>query len=407
MISKSTKRLLLWLSFSVCLIWTLPSSAESLTTSKLASYDINYEPSVLNIITSITERNLANALTLTDTHITEYPSSRIGHLLKADILQAMINGLNKIGSGSTLAADNLHKLTKQLKTRWQHNLQRNNIHTLVPASLLDMGKHTYVLVADMQASRLYLYENQNNIPVLVRDYYLTVGSEGYGKEIEGDNKTPIGVYSIYKFIDPKTLPDLYGVGAFPVNYPNRYDRSLKRTGYGIWLHGTPSNTYARAPWASEGCFVLSNEDLDDIQPFLNINKRPPVILSDRINWISLEQRQKERTRYLKIFQQWQNDWESLNTNAYFEHYSQEIFNFGKEDFNAWAKRKRQVNNGKTFIQVDLEIDRLFLYPGTTDMFVVYYQQRYLSNNYAEQTNKQQYWQRDQLGRWKIIYEGDI
>ena len=30
-----------------------------------------------------------------------------------------------------------------------------------------------------------------------------------------------------------------GDGAFPLNYPNEWDRRLNKTGSGIWLHGTP------------------------------------------------------------------------------------------------------------------------------------------------------------------------
>jgi murein L,D-transpeptidase YafK len=58
------------------------------------------------------------------------------------------------------------------------------------------------------------------------------------------------------------LTDFYGSGAFPINYPNEWDRIRGRNGYGIWLHGTPRDTYSRPPRASDGCIVLSNEDLD-------------------------------------------------------------------------------------------------------------------------------------------------
>ena len=39
------------------------------------------------------------------------------------------------------------------------------------------------------------------------------------------------------------------------------------------------------------------------------------------------------------------------------------------------------------------------------MFVIKYKQRYLSNNYSGETDKEQYWQRNEDGEWKIIYEG--
>lgn len=364
---------------------------------------LNYEPELLAIVDSIQEGELEQALTAVNTHVTKYPQSKLGLLLKADILQAMSAQLNDIGQNTESSSQALDKLKHQLKNRWDHRTKKNK--DLFPASLIDMGRHKHILVADMNEGRLYLYENKNDRPKLVRDYYLSVGSAGFGKEEEGDNKTPIGVYSIYKHIKSEELPDLYGEGAFPVDYPNRFDRSLKRTGYGIWLHGTPSNTYARSPWASEGCFVLSNDDLLDIQQYIDIEDRTPVVLADSIEWLSVGELQSERQKYLKILEKWRTDWESLNTDAYSEHYSEENFNFGSGEFSTWLARKRQVNDGKTYVQVDLNIESLFVYPGQSEMFVVRYTQHYLSNNYSGKSTKEQYWKRNDAGSWKIVYEG--
>src|SRR3989338_9263109 len=61
-----------------------------------------------------------------------------------------------------------------------------------------------------------------------------------------------------------------GVGALPLNYPNEYDKRLGRTGSGIWLHGVPSDSYARSPNSTDGCVVLANPELqtilDQVQP---------------------------------------------------------------------------------------------------------------------------------------------
>ena len=268
-----------------------------------------------------------------------------------------------------------------------------------------MGRHKHVIVSDTHEGRLYLYRNNQGKPELVKDYYMTVGSAGYGKQVEGDNKTPIGVYSIYKYIDDEQLPDLYGKGAFPVDYPNIVDRYRKRTGYGIWLHGTPSDTYARSPWASEGCFVLSNDDFSDISQYISITEQTPVILSDGIQWVNWEELQEKRRSYLAILQAWKTDWESLDADAYIQHYTRDQLNFGKVSFREWAARKKQVNQSKTFIQIDMDIESLLLYPGEKDMFVVKYKQRYMSNNFHSEAHKEQYWQRNEQGHWKIVYEG--
>ena len=112
-----------------------------------------------------------------------------------------------------------------------------------------------------------------------------------------------------------------------------------------------------------------------------------------------------RANFLDVFESWKSDWESLDTDAYLANYSQDNFNFGKTNFSSWANRKLQINRAKTFVQVDMDIESVFAYPGEHDMFVIKYNQRYLSNNYSGEVKKEQYWQRDTSGRWKIIYEG--
>ncbi len=382
-------------------------SKESLSNSLHAlNANNHYEPSIVKVLSALQAGDLAQALDDVDEHLNQFPKSRAGHLLRADILRAKGGGLSTIGADSNLPAEELKGLKNQLQNRWQHHTKQDDIaHQKLPASLLYMGDHPYVLVADMPRARLYVYENNHGQPELVRDYYMSVGSAGYGKQVEGDNKTPIGVYHVNRYIEGKRLPDLYGKGAFPVNYPNRYDRFLKRTGYGIWLHGTPSTTYARAPWTSEGCFVLSNDDLLDVAQFVSADAKTPVILSDKVTWIDRKELKQRREQFLSVLERWRSDWESINSDAYLNHYTRNNLNFGTTSYYNWADKKRKANSQKSFIQVDLDIHELFEYPGEEGMFVVSFTQNYLSNNHASQTVKKQYWRQDSNGQWKIIYEG--
>jgi murein L,D-transpeptidase YafK len=366
----------------------------------------NYEISILAIINEIKAGQLERAVDRADAHLHEFPKSQVGHLLKADALSALTGDLASLADNAPLPAASVDGLTHQMRNRWNHQTaDAEKVHRKIPSSLLDIGNHPYVVVADMAQGRLYLYQNLSGKPRLVRDYYMSVGSAGFGKQVEGDNKTPIGLYAINSYIEGRALPDLYGKGAFPVNYPNRYDRYLKRTGYGIWLHGTPSDTYARSPWASEGCFVLSNDDLLDIGNYISAEDRTPVILSDTIEWLTPEQLEARKRSIVTVIRQWQRDWESLDIDAYTSHYQISDFNLGKGDYAAWKKRKKLVNEAKTFVQVDLKIQSLFAYPGVDDMFVVTYQQRYLSDNFSSKSEKEQFWKLDDRGRWRIIYEG--
>jgi murein L,D-transpeptidase YafK len=374
----------------------------------LHAYDANgdYEPALLAIIEAIQNGKLNQAIELSDIHLLEFPKSQAGHFLRAEALLAMTASLQSVSVESAVPQSNLEGLRHQIKNRWRHASEHEAItHEKFPSSLVDIGNHPFVVVADMPEGRLYLYKNNNGLPILVRDYYLTVGAAGYGKNVEGDNKTPIGVYEINRYIEGRALPDLYGKGAFPVNYPNRYDRFLKRTGYGIWLHGTPSDTYARSPWASEGCFVLSNDDLLDIGKYVSAENRTPVILSDEIEWLTQSELSQRKAVFMDVINQWRQDWESLDTERYTSHYQRKNFNLNKGKYASWEQRKKTVNEAKTFVQVDLDVHSIFAYPGEENMFIVKFKQRYLSDNFSGESIKEQYWKRNKEGQWRILYEG--
>ncbi len=366
-----------------------------------------YEQELLAIVALIEQGELDHALNKTEKIIKRYDSSRIAYVLKADILRAMNGELPQFAAGLDSKTRQYQDFRHELSNRFssQQDTTRSQYHSLLPASVLDMGEHKYLLLAEMSTGRFFMFENKLGQPELVKDYYMSIGKAGFGKQVEGDNKTPVGLYHVTREIDGSTLPDLYGSGAFPVNYPNRVDRWRKRTGYGIWLHGTPSDTYSRAPLASEGCFVLSNDDYDDVAPLIRSAEKPPVLLVETVEWLTPDQHQQRKQTYLGILNQWAVDWESLDVERYLSHYNADNFNFGKDNFSEWSERKRQVGRGKEFIQLAINVNGLFIYPGEEDMFMVDFKQSYMSNNYQSQSQKQQYWKKDATGNWKIIFEG--
>jgi len=256
-------------------------------------------------------------------------------------------------------------------------------------------------VVDGVRSRVYIYENANGTPRIVADYYMTLGKYGIEKAIEGDKKTPIGVYHITSQIPGAKLPDLYGWGAFPINYPNEWDRMAGKTGYGIWLHGVPSDTYARAPRASDGCIAFANPDIEDLGKRVQVGVTP-VIIAERVEWVTPAAWRAERDAFMLQFQTWRADWESLDTDRYLAHYARDFRSDGM-DLVAWREHKRRVNAGKTWIKVSLNNVSGFRSPGKQSVIAVTYDQDYRSNNLTQRTRKRQYWIEED-GRWKIAYE---
>ena len=172
---------------------------------------------------------------------------------------------------------------------------------------------------------------------------------GAQKQREGDQKTPIGVYHVTANLPRQKLTDFYGSGAFPLNYPNAWDKRMGRNGHGIWLHGVPSDTYSRPPRASDGCIVLSNADLEAVGRTVQIGLTP-VIIADEIEWMEPGAFDQERGGLAAAFEAWRADWESRDSAKYLSHYAAR-FRSEDQDLAAWSAHKRKVNAGKEWIKV--------------------------------------------------------
>jgi murein L,D-transpeptidase YafK len=260
----------------------------------------------------------------------------------------------------------------------------------------------YAVVVDTAKSTLYLFENRDGTPYYVSDYYITVGKNGTNKSREGDKKTPLGVYRVTGQLPKAQLGDFYGTGAFPISYPNEWDERQGHNGHGIWLHGTPRDTYSRPPHASDGCVVLTNEDLADLARHLQIGLTP-VIIAAGVEWVEAPASAGLRAGLAERLEHWRRDWESKNTDRYLQYYARG-FATGGMDLAQWSAQKRRVNAAKDWIKVGLSEVSMFLYPGHDDLAVVSFTQDYASNNLSNKMRKRQYWSRES-GAWKILYEG--
>lgn len=366
--------------------------------------DAGLEPMLAGIFTEIEQNHLDVALQHTEALLTYYPTFRLGHLIKGDLLLARTRPLETLGNAPGAPEERLADLRAEAVARLRAYKDKPAADTL-PRYLLQMQPdQKYAVVVDTKKSRLYLYENDAKAgrPRFVADYYITQGKLGAEKSKEGDKKTPIGVYHVTSSLSREKLGDFYGSGAFPINYPNEWDRRQGRNGHGIWLHGVPSNTFSRPPRASDGCVVLANQDLDALAKNLQIGLTP-VIISSSVEWLSLDDWNKERTALNQQIESWRADWESRDTERYLRHYSGK-FQSGNQSFEDFAKQKRAVNSGKEWIKVKLSNISMLRSPDKEDYVVVTFEQSYRSNGINNDMKKRQYWIRED-GTWKILYEG--
>ncbi len=335
------------------------------------------------------------------------PKFGLAQLVYADLLMAKNQRITNFGNSHKIDNKKINALRDEILARW--NYYKSPIDkTQIPSSLIQLSDlQDYVLIVDQSRHRMFLYKNRDGIPVYVNDFYVTIGKKGTGKIFEGDQKTPLGVYFVTRFIESNELPDLYGDGAFPINYPNIWDRRNGRTGTGIWLHGTPSTVFSRPPQDSDGCVIISNDDLKSLAPYIAMGQTTPVILAKEIKWKTRTEWKERQKSFYSYLEQWRKDWESRDVDLYLSHYSKDYEGLGK-NYESWAKHKRRVTPSKRFIKVNLDNTSIFVYPnGTAPIMVITFMQNYSSDSFKRAFRKRQYWKMEEDGNWRIIFEGSV
>jgi murein L,D-transpeptidase YafK len=361
------------------------------------------EDRLSEVFQAIEANRLELAMDRVEALIRDYPNFRLAHLVRGDLLLARTRPLETFGNvEKTVPHERIAGLREEALARLRAQKSRP-AQDRVPRLLVQLHpEQRHALVVDSRHSRLYVFANAGGRAQLVADYYVTLGKNGVEKTREGDQKTPIGVYHVTGNLPRRKLTDFYGWGAFPINYPNEWDRRLGRNGYGIWLHGTPSAVYARPPRASDGCIVLANPDIEAVGAYLQVGLTP-VVIADEVEWADADTVEADRKSLNEAFEQWRADWASRNVERYLSHYSTQ-FKSGAQDFARFAAQKRAVGKGKTWIKVDASRVSMLRYPRERDFVVVTFEQDYRSNNLSNAMRKRQYWIKEQ-GRWKIIHEG--
>lgn len=362
----------------------------------------NIEQLLIKSLLEVTEGRLQQALETTEELLSKAPNFKLAHLVRGDLLMARAQQISTFGNAASRPPEVIQDFQSEARLRLEHYLAQQKPRGL-PEPLWQIDKsHRDVIVVDADKSRLYHYRNNNGKPVYVADYYVTLGKNGSDKFVEGDKRTPIGVYFAGTKLT-KELPDFYGGMAFPLNYPNEWDRHLGKKGYGIWLHGTPSDTYSRPPLASDGCLVMANPELKTLEPIFK-SGRTLFVIANNLQWLEENQASPQQQTLSKALETWRKDWESQDTERYLAHYSKSFFTKGA-DYDAWANHKRRVQASKPDVEIKLSNVSMLRYPNSKqEMAVVNFEQSFKSNHLNNTMRKRQYWVLEN-NRWKIKYEG--
>ncbi|HCB68319.1 MAG TPA: hypothetical protein DEP52_03230 [Methylophilaceae bacterium] len=406
------KEFRLFLTLVILFIIPPASGEEAFVSNKnFNTAELTYETPEKMLVKSlveISEGKVDVALKTIDTLIKQTPNFKLAYLIQGDLLLAHAKQINGMGDESKgEKKEEIENFKNEAKVRIERYLNSLNLQNEPKIFAQLNEKEKYLFYVDAPNSRLYLYENINGKLSYKDDYYVSIGKNGFGKQYEGDKKTPIGVYFTGKKIK-ESLSDFYGDAAYPLSYPNEIDKKNKRNGSGIWLHGTPKTTYNRAPLASDGCIVLSNPDLMKLSTILDDNRIPIIISFRSLKDLEFSNNNliEKKLSLINSIEAWRKNWEDQNTDTYLKFYSKTFFS-EKDNFDTWAERKRMIQSQKVKVSVVLSEISFFDYPNTeNEIVLVDFMQDYKSPTINNKMNKRQYWINEN-NEWRIMYEGGV
>ncbi len=272
----------------------------------------------------------------------------------------------------------------------------------VPAYLLEVPTSVSdVLIADAESATLIRYFHSGGGIIEKDRRYMSIGLNGVGKQRAWDRKTPLGIYFITKEMDTSKLAAKYGIAAFPMDYPNAWDRYRQRTGSGIWLHGVDANAPNRPPLDTDGCLALPNEELlllaGDLVPQVT-----PIIVARKLRWSSQSEIELLRLEFRLALEGWRESQEQGDLLTYLSHYDDSFLSRGM-DKGEWSAYRMGVFEARQLDAIKLEDVMLLADPEELELYVSRFNQTMVTVQGPVTTRKRLYWKRSD-NEWRIISE---
>lgn len=280
----------------------------------------------------------------------------------------------------------------------------------LPSNILMMDPKFahHVILVEKATHKTHLYENDGSYPKLVKTFNTATGKYKGDKSINGDHKTPEGIYTIYEFLSKEELlrrhgkyAEIYGSGAFPMDYPNFIDMRAGKSGGGIWLHSTDDDNRISKGLDSRGCVVLQNADLREISQYIELDHTPIIVVQD-IFHLSKTTWERNRKDINDAVMRWAKAWQDKDFNTYITSYDpQNFYDKSKGGYSSYKAYKQAVFSrpDKPTIKFD------FISILATEAYaVVHLQQDYQSAVINDIGKKTLYLKKDANYDWKIVGE---
>ena len=259
-----------------------------------------------------------------------------------------------------------------------------------------------IFVAETDTATLHRFSSASNNGFDHDQRYMSVGERGVGKQQAWDRRTPLGVYFVSEQLDTSRLHEKYGPLAFPLDYPNAWDRANGRTGDGIWIHGVSPGGDRRPPFDTDGCIALPNEDLLTLEKQF-IPMITPVIVTRSINWVSAEQLAETRDALDAALQGWLVSLRDGDLHRLLSIYAED-FSYRGMNRSEWEYFRVQSVEQTPVSDIIISDVLLLEDPEEPGLYLSRFRQAIIDGERRVETIKRLYWRRDAQGALRIIAE---
>ncbi|WP_228256987.1 L,D-transpeptidase family protein [Malaciobacter mytili] len=257
----------------------------------------------------------------------------------------------------------------QEKSYWEKFLEDKNI---------DYGYYEstkFLIFVDKDTKELKVYKKvDNRFSEILKDSVI-IGEKQGDKKVEGDLKTPEGVYKLTNKLTK--LDPFYGPLALVTSYPNTFDKALNKKGHGIWIHGMPLNQQREE--FTKGCIALDNPNLQNLDKTIDLEESLLLISKDEIKKSTKE----EISLILSSIYKWKDAWKKSDIDTYLSFYSKEFKRYDGVELNSFAEYKKTIFSRKQDKTIIFSNINIIPYPNSLNkkMYKVLMDEVYRTNSY--------------------------
>ena len=253
----------------------------------------------------------------------------------------------------------------------------------LPSAVIKLPDNENVILVEKETQTLLVYTSRADEVVFQFKVACSTGEAAGVKQKSGDKKTPEGVYFLKDEYEDKYLSPIYGLKAFPTDYPNFIDKRAGKNGSAIWIHGTNKTL---KPYDSNGCVALENSNILKLSDYVTLDSTP-VIMVEKIQTAEPASLARQEQDILSLLNLWQTALVNGSYHDYLAFYAPEYL----PDilwWEPWLEIRKQSD--KLDSRLKVEIDRVGIYH-TNGLFVALF-------DWFLSTDKKRVW----LGKRKLF-----